>query len=176
MALGVAWKLFSDDFLNSSFFTYSLLADSRFEKVAVWIGGMSPAALLENRQALEALKTSFLEARELSSVTLHSTAAVAMLANALTIWTLLIESVVTAAFLAPSSKFVDLCRNTSLTIFIGTTYIVTPVVGFGWILTLLGIAQCSATSTRWPLIYLFTFLLSCLTRVLFEGVVGILLD
>jgi hypothetical protein len=177
MTMAVIWKLISADYIDGSFFTYSLLTDDRFASVASWIGGLSSDTLVENREAIGALQSSYLNDDKLKSVVLQSTSMVDVLAQMLTIWTLLIEVTIAVAFLAPTTRTTELCRNIALPTFIVTTYLVAPVIGFGWILTLMGIAQCPSTNRRfWSLIYLLSFVLSCMMRLLFEGVVGIIVN
>lgn len=141
-AFAAAWKLRSGEFVDATFFRYSLLFDGRFETVARLIGGTTQAALDVNHEALRSLDL----AASSGEVILREGGRNRLLANAFTWWGVAIETTVAVAFLLPLPKPRGWMRHGSLIAFAATTYLLLPVAGFGALLLVLGAAQ--ATSTR----------------------------
>jgi hypothetical protein len=61
----------------------------------------------------------------------------------------LIEGLIGGLFLLPSNRWTNRARNLVLILFAVTTYSVAPVRGFGWMLMLLGLAQCPRDDWRY---------------------------
>lgn len=135
----VFWKIASRDFLDSTFFHYSLLLDERFRGVSELLGGMTQEMSAANRAAYRALMN--FDSR-LDAVRLLYAKGVTNLAGIITWWTLIIEAVVAVSFLWPAGKFISKWRDFILIIFILSTYSVAPVLGFGWTLIIMGLVQC----------------------------------
>lgn len=134
-ALAAAWKLGSADFRSGDFFHYSLLRDDRFGFVAELFGGLSDDTRAADHQAVQGL------ARHPSEwVTLHSTAAVRRVATVFTVWGAVIEAAIAVLWLVPVRRF-RWVRHGALLAFVGTTYLVVPVGGFGCLLMAMGMTQ-----------------------------------
>ena len=148
MLLAAAWKLAMPDYRDGSFFEFTLLADERFAHFAAAATGISLKQLAENRELVDLLRDGFLRGSDLQSVVLEAATSIRLLALAMTWWTVAIEGVLAAAFLLPDGRRTGLLRNGLLLAFAATTYAIAPVRGFGWMLMLLGLAQCGERE-RW---------------------------
>ncbi|QSQ12351.1 hypothetical protein [Myxococcus landrumensis] len=153
-AFAVFWKLISEDYLDGSFFRYALLQDPRFQTVGQGVGQVTDAMAELNTAALHAL-TNY--DSTLGSVQLVSTPAVDGLATLMTRWTLGIELAVSLAFLVPMRGAVARSRDVLLLVFVLSTYALAPVLGFGWVLLIMGLAQCEEDSRLFPVLYLLAF-------------------
>lgn len=155
------WKLRSADYRMAEFFHYTLLTDARFSLLAHIGGGIDPGTLERNRAALHALT---FPASSLAQVSLHGTEGTRRIAVGLTWITLAIESALAAAFLAPASSRLRRVRDPLLILFAAGTYLLAPVIGFGWVLLTMGLAQSNAEprAIRWG--YAAAFLLLVLYR------------
>jgi len=152
--LATTWKLLAPDFVDGSFMRYTLLTDSRFSEVATLVGGIDSQDLAANQDALRVLDDP---GAAPAAVPLRSTGRLDGVAMALTWWTLAIEGAVAVLFLAPWRR-IGRHRDVALIAFVLTTYAVAPVVGFGWILVCLGLAQREPARRFLPLAYVGTFL------------------
>jgi hypothetical protein len=151
----VFWKVASGDYLDGTFFHYSLLLDDRFRAIAESLGGMTPEMTEANRAAYRALVN--FDSR-VEAVPLLYPKGVTYLAGLFTWWTLFIEVLVAAAFLWPAGKFISKWRDYILLAFILSTYSVAPVLGFGWTLIIMGLAQCEARLKHIPRLYMLAFI------------------
>ena len=70
----------------------------------------------------------------------------------------MIEAWVAVAFLIPA-RFRIGWRHASLLVFCVGTYAIAPVAGFGWLLLVMGIAQCGPNLGRTRAAYLVVFFL-----------------
>ncbi|MEO1401841.1 MAG: hypothetical protein AAFV72_11415 [Cyanobacteria bacterium J06635_1] len=130
-----AWKLISGEYLDGSFLHLTFLLDARLEMGAALLGGVSLDALAANRDLFESLGI-------VTPATLETTPLLSTISVVLSYWTILIEGLVALAFLAPGIKYLYDNREWVLLLFIVTTYTVIPVLGFGGILFIMGLAQC----------------------------------
>ena len=105
------------------------------------IGGVDTHDLDANRTVFDAMDAAGPGA---SVALLGLTARLALLADVLTWWTLAIEGAVALAFLCPGPSWLGRHRDHLLITFTVTTYLAAPVLGFGWLLLVLGLAQCAA--------------------------------
>lgn len=135
----VFWKIASRDFLDGTFFHYSLLLDERFRSVSELVGGMTQELIESNRAAYRALIN--FDSR-MDAVRLLFTKGITYSALLFTWWTLIIEALVVVSFLWPAGKSVSKWRDFVLIVFILSTYSVAPVLGFGWTLIIMGLVQC----------------------------------
>jgi hypothetical protein len=149
------WKAISGDYLEGAFFHYSLLEDERFGFVAKYLGGLTDEIILANYQAMQRLLAPD---SSLVMIQLQGSPWISVIAQFLTWWTILIEGVIATAFLWPKDKWISKWRDILLFLFLLTTYAVTPVIGFGWILIAMGAAQYTSTFRYTPLGYLSIFL------------------
>jgi hypothetical protein len=160
-SFAVLWKVHSPDYLSTGFFQYSLLLDPRFEAVARIFGGVTAHMNETNHAALQALINY---QSQLQEVSLLTTTSLTRMAAAMTWWTVTIEALVACTLLAPDGSVVSQYRDFPLLLFIITTYLIAPVTGFGWILAIMGVAQC--TDRRyWPSLYVFSVILLELYRL-----------
>jgi len=142
MLLAAVWKLANPAYLDGSFFEYTLLIDDRFAPFATWLGDLPAEVLTANRELRTLLVEGHLSGSEVMSVQLTGSARLASIARFLTWWTVGIEAALAVAFLCPNRRGVAIFRNCLLLLFALTTYAVAPIRGFGWMLMLLGLAQC----------------------------------
>lgn len=154
-AFATFWKLISSDYLDGTFFQFLLLTSEHFRYVASTIGGLASETIRGNHQAVLAL---YGDSSAIPSVQLHSSVSVPWIAGFLTGWTLILEGSIAVSFLSPMGRFVSRWRDALLLVFLVTTYLITPVVGFGWILAAMGVAQCNVTFRQGPLLYVAAFL------------------
>lgn len=149
-AFAAGWKLFSGQFLDGTFFRYTLLFDDRFEVVARTVGGTTDAMRGSNVAAVNQL----LAGGGGGEVVLREGAGAPALALVFTWWGLLIELAVAAAFLLPLARghgrhlHLHRARHATLATFAATTYAVVPVGGFGALLLVLGASQADSERGR----------------------------
>lgn len=153
----ILWKIFlTPEFIDGTFFRVTFQTDPRFEGFMLSVVGITPEQLEINREflmnplpaGLVPLDASpYVEPKLLSpAVTLF-------------VWaTLIIESLLFAAFAAPSKPWVVRIRHISLLGFCVGTYAIAPVPGFGWILLTLGVAQLTGSS-KMKIPYIMCFML-----------------
>jgi len=148
------WKLFSPDYLNGTFFHYSLLLDERFRVVASMVGGISASMNQHNHTALRSLIEP---ASTLYAVQLVSSPSSRLAAVLITWWTITLEAAIALVYLAPSTRQIARLRDPLLLLFILTTYTVAPVIGFGWTIVVMGVAQSAPRSRIVPWLYVGAF-------------------
>ncbi len=166
-AFATLWKLaLSPDYLDGTFFRVTLILDDRFEFWTLLLGGMTPD-LLESHRAYLSQHVDGVLFQPLDRPA--EPASFTRLARAATLWTIAIEGVVAIAFLWPWGKGPAQLRDALLLIFCATTFAFAPVAGFGWLLVILGIAQCAAENHRTRWLYLCVFALILLYRELAPG-------
>jgi hypothetical protein len=158
----VLQKTISDDYLNTTFFYYELLLDERFSGVAKYIGGVPDYMNTLNMAARRAL-VNYDSA--LNEVYLGGTRNLANLALIMTWCGYLIELIIGAAFLAPRSTWLSKWRNVWLLLFLFSTYLLAPVIGFGWVLAIMGIAQTGPEQKRFRALYVLAFLFLQIYRI-----------
>jgi hypothetical protein len=171
-ALAVLWKaVLSPDFLDGRFFRVTLLTDPRFGEAAMLVGGLTQDQLDRNRQALRALPDG---AELLDAPHVVEPARLRALAVVSTWGILALEASVAFAMFLPGSRATMILRHGALLVFCLVTYAFAPVAGFGWLLLVMGLAQCTENDRWLGYGYVATFLL-----VLFYSEVpwaGLLLD
>lgn len=151
----VAWKLISSDYQSGSFFEYSLMLDNRFAGVSELLGGMTEEMREFNHAAREALLSYD---SELTAVQLRGTSALQTLAWRITWWTLGIESLIAICFLLPPRTVIGSARDLILLVFLFSTYSLAPVVGFGWLLAIMGLAQARQSAHGVWILYVVAML------------------
>lgn len=151
------WKVLSPDFLNGEFFHYFLLQDTRFELIARFLGGVSPAELAPGRTE-RVLYSAFGDPAAGTAVA-HA-ARVGWISPLLTWWTVLMEGLVAAAFLSPLGTFLSKWRDVVMVVFMVSTYIIAPILFFAWILCGMGVVQAEPARGRLGLVlYIGVFVL-----------------
>ncbi|MGI9518897.1 MAG: hypothetical protein ACR2NP_17720 [Pirellulaceae bacterium] len=144
-----AWKLASPEFRDGSLFQYKLTCDNRFsETLAIYPGGMDVPTLLVNYEKMHELRSP---AAQVTAQPLQYTDRISWMSHAMTWWTILIEGLLAVAFLWPAGRRVNLVRNASLILFALSTYVIAPVMGYGFAFMILGFANTESheRKTRW---------------------------
>ena len=179
MLLAAVWKLATPEYTSGTFFRYELLCDGRLTPLASWLGNLPAAALETNRQLRELIQDGHFRGLAVNAVELAESPRLVWLAHAMTWWTVAIEGTLAALFLWPSAEkprpvagvrlgrslalpltpSLAFARNFALLAFAATTYFVAPVRGFGWVLMLLGLAQCKDDQRHLRLAYLAALVL-----------------
>jgi len=155
-SIAVLQKFLSSDYLNSDFFYFELLFDKRFSGLAQYVGGIQEFINDLNTSARHAL-VNYDSA--LIAVKLSSNSSLLYLAKFITWWNFLIQVMIAVSFLAPTQTWLAKWRHPMLLVFLFCTYLFAPVIGFGWVLIILGIAQLDPAATRTRLLYLLAFIL-----------------
>lgn len=143
--LATIWKFLAGDYLDGSFFHFTLLADDRLEAVSRYFGGLSAEALAGNDRALAGASSALVPT---GKWLLESNSAVVAIATFMTWWNLIVEGAIALAFLVPPTRFFRHGKDALLLAFLVTTYLVAPVTGFGSVLAILGFAQASGPRMR----------------------------
>jgi hypothetical protein len=89
--------------------------------------------------------------------TLVEPAQLGLFAQVATWWTVCLEATVALTFLWPGKGWVARQRHLALAVFCTTIHAVAPVVGFGWLLLVMGVAQCEPGGTAVRTVYLVLF-------------------
>ena len=155
-AFAVVWKIITPDYLNGVFFEFELLADTRFSILSTAIAGMTVQQLTENKYLIDQL-TAY--DGILTDVELHSATGVGWISMLVTWWTIIIEGVIAVLFLLPDRPVIHRLRDASLLLFAVTTYPIARVTGFGWVLMIMGVAQCRPQDNITRFLYVAAFLL-----------------
>lgn len=150
----VLWKVIAPDYLTGSFFRMELLADGRFDDLARLVGGVPQYSLKFNLLRLAELKSFD---STLESVQLASGPRVPLLATFMTWWTIIIELVLALAWLLPDRFGLVRWRHPLLILFVLTTYSIANVVGYGWLLFIMGLAHCPPDHRRTRAMYYACF-------------------
>jgi len=158
----VLQKTISDDYLNRTFFYYELLLDERFSGLAKYLGGIPDQINALNMAARRALVNYD---STLTEVHLRGTETIAKLALLITWGGYLIEVIIGAAFLTPPATWLSRMRDVWLLVFLFSTYLFAPVIGFGWVLAIMGIAQTEIQRTRIRALYVVAFLFLQVYRI-----------
>ena len=148
------WKIIAGEYWNGAFLHYTFLVENRVEAIATFISSLPPDILPQN-QLLEEILSRF--PQTVKSVTLSSSHRLEVFTLTASYWTLLIEGSVALAFLVGSFSFLFRIRDWLLILFIATTYFLLPVLGFAYILSVMGLAQCSVNARYQPIFYIFLF-------------------
>lgn len=160
--MAVLHKSLAGDYLSGAFFHYQLLFDQRFAWLARHVGGV-PQHMLELDDAARRALVSFDSA--LTSVRLDSTPRAAVLALWITWWDYLIQVLICLAYALRRPSWLARTRDFWLLSFLASTYLFAPVIGFGWVLAILGLAQTEPGRRRTRALFVAVFLLLQLYRI-----------
>lgn len=152
-AFATFWKLASGDFLDGALLRFELLTDGRFAGFASFVTGIEPSALDGNREMVHNVLAGHVQAVEL-----HSAARIDLVARAITFYTVFIEGLVAVAFLVPARWRLAKIRNWALIVFVLTVYSVATVIGFAWVLCIMGYSQTGPKERLARIGYLTAFL------------------
>jgi len=162
-------KVASSDYIGGTFFHYSILLDDRFRSLSESLGGMTPEMSNANRMAYRALLN--FDSR-IEAVSLLYPKGTTYLAVIFTWWTLFIEAFVAVGFLWPLGKLISKWRDFILLAFILSTYSVAPVLGFGWTLIIMGLAQCEDRFKYIPQLYMIAFIILQVYNLPFRAILA----
>ena len=154
-ACALVWKLLlTSDFVGGNLFRELLLTDPRFQRLGELVG-MTAAIRYENDLVLRQLAQG-----RLAAGTLVEPAGFVLTSKLMTWWTILSETAIVAAFFWPSkTKLAAGLRDATLLAFCWTAYSFGSVTGFGWLLVMMGVAQCGSERKRARFLYLLTLVL-----------------
>lgn len=139
-AFAAGWKLATGQFLDGTFFRYTLVFDDRFTVLGRVVGRTTTAA----RQADISAVTDLLHGGR-ETVVLQEGSLAPTLARLMTWWGVALEVAVAVTHLVPTKPW---ARHATLVAFAVTTYPVVPVSGFGSFLLVLGAAQAATAKGR----------------------------
>lgn len=161
-ALAVVQKSLADDYLSGAFFHYELLMDQRFTWLAQHVGAV-PRHMLDLNEAARLALINF--DSPLPAVRLESTPRAASLALAITWWDYLVQVAIAAVYAWPCADRLGRTRDLWLLSFLAATYLFAPVIGFGWLLAILGLAQTDPGRLRTRAAFVAVFLLLQIYRM-----------
>ena len=160
-------KFLAPEFLDSSFFEFYLLTDSRFFEFTTIIGGVNPNELYDIRAGYSILYTN--DPYNYSTA-LYPSEWITFLSHFLTYWTILIEGSIALTFLSKEGSILYRFRNIFLLIFMVTTYPIATVPGFAMILAVLAFVQSykDGKSTIFTYLFILIFILIPLSNLPFD--------
>lgn len=147
-AFATLWKLATPDYTSGNMFHAFLLFDPRFVGVGPAFSGLSLEAAAQNYALFGIIETV---ADADVTLPVADDPGVRRVALAMTGWTVAIEGLVAVCSLAPPESVVGRARHGALLVFLYTTYMLAPVIGFGWVLIAMGLAQAPLERRRWLL-------------------------
>ena len=150
-------------YLNGEFLYYTLLVDGRMDELATTLGGMHQADLAMSRDLEDAVG---LHPSSEVRASLPDNPQLQSLASIMSWWTVLIEGFIAAGFLATKPAWLTRWRDWALIGFIAATYSIVPVLGFGYMLVILGFVCCPAERKYARIGYLVVLAILELSRLL----------
>lgn len=154
MVGAVVQKTLAADYLNGSFFEFTVLTDPRLEPFMAALG-VDRGDLSYNRGIISWLQAASPE-HDTSAAVLEVSSSVHNIALVVTWWDYLVPVAIAAAFLI-GTRWLDLVGHILLLAFVVTTYLAAPVIGFGWTLSIFGYALSAGRFPKIALCYLATF-------------------
>ncbi len=148
------WKFLSGEYLDGSFLHFTFLIDHRVSSFATFVGKLDPQVLPQNQLLEDFFKDNPQNSFNIPLETSPLLEGFALIAS---YWTLVIEGAVAVVFLFAAKFRLQNLQNWILIIFIATTYFLLPVLGFAYVLIIMGLAQCSPNSFRVRMTYLILF-------------------
>lgn len=137
MVGAVIQKTISPDYLDGSFFEFTLLTDTRFRDFSAWITNLDHGALMENRALKNEIRNQYL-LEPLASAQLARTANFQLFAHAITWLNYLDQVVIGALALFRLPLPLEILKHLALMVFIIIVYAIAPVIGFGWLIIIWG--------------------------------------
>ncbi|MBL8547400.1 MAG: hypothetical protein JNL81_13120 [Hyphomonadaceae bacterium] len=132
----IVQKTLSPDYLSGDFFEFMLLSDPRLAALLGFFGVPATSAA-ETQFALNALSSSYVTV-EGGRLQIGVTPTLTMIALAATWWNYGAQIVLDALGVW-GRRWTDTLYHCLMIVFIATTYFIAPVIGFGWLLVLLGL-------------------------------------
>jgi hypothetical protein len=165
-AFATGWKLWAGEYGNGEFLYYTMLVDDRMEFFAHVPGGMALSELGQARMLEDHLS---LFPGETMQAALPESARLEGVALAMSWWTVMIEAAIALSFLVPWPGILSRWRDWILLGFVGATYVFVPVMGFGYILAILGLASCGREKGRARAAYLVVLIVIQLGQIPLEN-------
>ena len=138
------WKLAAGQYTNGSFLYFTFLTDPRLEEFSALITGWPLSEITVTTDAIR-----FIGARGLEGVPLQvpGSTTIKAITLALSLMALVLEGAI-AILHAIDRERLRSARHYTLMLFILCTYVLLPVVGFAFVLSVLGFAQCTDLEPR----------------------------
>jgi len=171
MLIAVLAKLRCADYVDGSFFVHELMCDPRFSWVAETFAGLSSEQLANARGLDASLRQGAIDHVGPLTVRLQGTSALWCVAHVLTWWTVAIETLLGLLFVVPRTWSRGFEHGVLLA-FVASTYAVASVTGFGWLLLVMGLAQCGHEHLRLRSGYLVLFALLLVYSGDWSGISG----
>lgn len=149
------WKFMSPEFLEGSFFKFTMLTDWRFQELAEIAAGVTPEMRSYNNELYRQIISS---TERMGSVTLSGTDFLKPFSIFIAYWTVFIEGWIAIAFLVPGKSIIGKWRDIPLLLFMISTYPIATVRGFAALLAVMGFAQCTKENRQMRFVYLIIFL------------------
>lgn len=157
----VFWKFASPDFLSTTFMQVQLLTESRLQFITEFFTSIEYDQLRDKIRLMDFIAS---DPNVYMKVTLNDDPVLEPLAIILTYSALLLEIAIVISFSFYKIPFFKNNRDHTLAAFILSTYLLVPVTTFGFILTLMGLAQLdlnySVKFKRYFLLLIFLLLTS----------------
>ena len=128
MAFATAWKIGGGQFIDGDTLRYALLSDRRFDLAAEWFGGLRPAEIELNDEALIAMR----QPGQSEAVTFIEPTRLTRFAVAFSWGAVAIEAVLAIFYLRPRTS--PRVKAKLLAVFCVVTYLLVPVSRFGLVL------------------------------------------
>jgi hypothetical protein len=155
-AFAIIWKFVSSDFINGDFFEYTFLFDERFTGKLKVLGALETTVVDFNLVAEDALTAYDSRLYEVDILTNNK---LTLWAKVLAYWTLVLEGMIALCFLLPGKYKLTLFGDIILLLFILSTYLIAPVIGFGWVIATIGFIQCDPSRWKIRISYILVILL-----------------
>lgn len=152
------WKILGGEYLSGEFWHYTFLTETRIEIVAHWLGNLNRDTINQNYLLSDLLKNYLQPGIKATLVTSDRLEFLAIIASC---WTIVIEGLIAIAYLG--NTWLTRYRDYLLILFLVTTYFLLPVLGFAYVLVIMGMSQCQSPFLR-P-IYLILLILLPLPRL-----------
>ena len=166
-AFATFWKLMSPEFLEGTFFKFTMLTDWRFQELAEIVAGVTPDLRNYNNEMYRQIISS---TDRIGSVNLAGTDFLKPFSIFMGYWTVFIEGWIAIAFLVPGNSKIGRWRDIPLLLFMISTYPIATVRGFAALLAVMGFAQCTQENRHMRVVYLIVFICVPLFSLPFERI------
>ena len=143
-SFAVVWKLLAGQYVDGTFFYVTFFTDGRLQNFAGLFGTGGADAVRQTGQAISQLAAYGVDG---STLPIVNDARLLSVAVAMSWAGLAVESAVATLHLLPGARWYW-PRHVSLMAFIAFTYVLLPVVGFGFVLAVMGFAQVDENDHR----------------------------
>jgi hypothetical protein len=144
------WKIVGGQYANGGFLYFTFLTDGRVQPLGAILSGWPLADLTLFRQAIASLGE--LGAGDVA-LPIPQSPSLLIVATVMSWMTVIGEGSIAVLHLVPARRLYT-ARHVSLMLFIVATYFLLPVLGFAFVLAILGLAQCDEQDEECRLRYL----------------------